>query len=558
MAALLIIAAISSVRSQTVESTIFLPDSCGGLGWPSALAIDIHGNRLFVAGTRDDRILIIHALTKRRIGYIPAWAGYGPLMTYNPANGRLYCRAADGPSCLVIDPDSSRVVRRFEADFGRYVNRLFCDSAANRVYCLTSEDSVVGVIDGQTDSAYATHFTELPARVSSYDSIKGTWSGHQCRSVTVDSGVILRGKLYGPHPRYYNPATRESYLLSEDGLQVINERDSLVARIPVSFNSWGCYSPRHNRIYCPSQDQLAVVDVNAKRVVSLLPIGGNLGGSSYSAKHDRVYLADREGQIVVVDPKSTAVSRRIRVRGQPYDLLYYGGFDRLWFFSGTQLTAIDCTADTVLAELDLQYEPWGPLVMCLDSLDGKLYCSTERDSSLYVIDAEQSSIISRLKLPGPSLSMCLDHKDRKLYCALGWDPVRILVIDTRTDTVIKTILVGDSSHVSVYDMYYSPATGRVYCAMWGRMATIDCGRDSVVETAVGPGIAGSIFYSSSTNRVYSTDVASVSPHTLWAREEASDSIWEVKGVDRPSQIQYDGTSRLFVSGSSRIYIVRDE
>ena len=553
--------AVVYAPSQTLESTVFLPDSCGGLRWPSTLCLDIPGNRLFVAGDLDDRILVIDCQTNERAGYIEAGFSYTPVICYNSANHELYCCDGAG-DYTVIATDSSRVIWRFYGD-GRLasdIRRFFCDSASNRVYCLTEDDSVVGVIDGRTDSVYVTQFAGQPARISWYDSITRKWPGYDCATLDVDSAVIRSGRPAWPRPAWSNPRTDRTYQLdSRYGHYLVvtqtgNSRE--VARIPVNFNSSGCYSPKHDRIYCPDHDQLAVVDLAARRVASLVTVGGDLKSACYCATHDRVYLADTSSHIVVFDPKANRVARRIKMNGRPGRLLYDGTLDRLWCtVGGTYLTAVDCSADTVLAEVAIEYGSWQE--MCLDSLDGKLYCTSEEDSSLYAIDAEQGMILRRLKLSGEPCAMCFDYRDRKLYLGLGWDTVRIAVLDARADSLIKVIPIVEEYPTSIYELCYSPDKNWVYCAQWGTTAVVDCLRDTVVKT-IGTAQLPSVFYSPITRRLYSSAMASVAPHTLWVYDEVADSVWEVPEVDRPWEIQSDGKSRLFVSGPSRIYVLRDE
>jgi DNA-binding beta-propeller fold protein YncE len=320
---------------QTVESTIYLPDSFGGIRTPTALALDIPGNRVFVAGTRDDRILIIDGRTNRRVGCIPIGAGYCPTICYNPASRKLYTHATDGGWYCIADADSGRVILELEAggQLAEDARRFYCDSADNRVYCLLEDGTPVGVIDGRTDSVYATQFARQPVGISWYDTTTRRWVQYRCSTVVVDSAIArAAGPLVYPTP-CFNPRTGRTYEIERQQLNrlVVTEGDSVVARVLLNFNSRGCYSPRHDRLYIPDGDLLAVVELAEQRVISLLSVRGHLTAACYSSIHNRVYLADDSGSAVLVfDPDSNRVLGKIELDIHPASLFYSAVLDRLW------------------------------------------------------------------------------------------------------------------------------------------------------------------------------------------------------------------------------------
>ncbi len=548
---------------QTVESTIYLPDSFGGIRSPSALALDIPGNRVFVAGNRDDRILIIDGQTNQRVGCIPMWAGYGPTLCYNPASRKLYSRSGDGWYCIA-DADSGRVVLEFNAcwESGEGHRRFYCDSAYNRVYCLTDDGTPVGVIDGRTDSVYATQFTEQPTRSSRYDTTTRRWTEYHCSTVVVDSAIArAAGPLVYPTP-CFNPRTGRTYEIERRHQElVVTEGDSVIARVLLNFNSRGCYSPRHDRLYITDSGFLAVVDLATQRVVNLLPAQGGVFPDCYSPIHNRIYLTDYSGSAVLVfDPDSSRMVGRIELDIHPASLLYSATLDRLWCGDGKvgRLVTIDCRTERVLAEVELGGTGWRWEGLCFDSLGRKLYCANMEDSMLAAVDAESGSLISRLKLPGAPGSMCFDSQDRKLYCAVCWKPARLAVIDARTDSLVRTIPLGDEDIRVPYAVCYSPLTNRVYCAGWEKTPIIDCATDSIVRTIFLGAQPSVVLFNPRKGRVYASDQATWGTWSLWVYDEAADSVWDVGEAAFPGQILWDGEDRLFVSGPSRIYVLREE
>jgi len=569
--------AFGSAMGQTLESTILLPDSYGRLVAASTMAIDVPGNRVFLGGWNNDRILIVDGGTNQVTGSVAVKAGSGPYnsyydMCYNPTDHKLYCRVGFGESYLIIAPDSCRVIREFNV-YSRSASgviTLLWDSLNDRVYWLTQGDTVVGVMDGKTDSLYATQFTGEPWHVSWYDTIARNRQGYQCRTISVARAVITGGEqrdINNKVTRLNNPCTGRTYEISDHAYDELVVRQSsngsVLARVRLSFDSDWCYAASHDRLYCPSRDQLAVVDPAKARVERLLPIGGDFQSSCYSDRHDRVYLADyANGQVVFFDPQSGSVAKRITIGGHPDCLLYDCTFDRLWCIDdhAGSLTTMDGRTGRVLAQTSIGSYLNGGASLCLDSLDGKVYCPVGGDSTLLVLDAKSGRAISRLKLPAAPSAMCFDHKDRKLYVGLPGDTTRIAVFDTRTDSLVKTVFIAaEDGWPVIYDLCYGANLNRVYCcAQWDETVIIDCTLDSVVGT-IYLCSQPAMLYDPRRSRLYASDYAPRGNHDLWVYDETTGKTRQVPGVDYYAGLpESDGKGRLFVDGPSRIYILRDE
>ena len=67
---------VAAASGQSVEATVFLPDSFGGLKMPNCLAYDSADNTVFVAGETTRTILVLNAKDGHRLGELRS-TGWG-------------------------------------------------------------------------------------------------------------------------------------------------------------------------------------------------------------------------------------------------------------------------------------------------------------------------------------------------------------------------------------------------------------------------------------------------------------------------------------------------
>ena len=111
---------------------------------------------------------------------------------------------------------------------------------------------------------------------------------------------------------------------------------------------------------------------------------------------------------------------------------------------------------------------------------------------------------------------------------------------------------------TIYDLCYGPNLNRVYCAQWEVAAVIDCALDSVIGT-IDMCSQPSLLYDPRSSRLYATDHARWGSRALWVYDEITDRTRDVPGVGYYAGLpESDGKGRLFVSGTGRIYVLRDD
>ncbi|MBB2144403.1 beta-propeller fold lactonase family protein [Pedobacter sp. LMG 31464] len=83
-----------------------------------------------------------------------------------------------------------------------------------------------------------------------------------------------------------------------------------------------------------------------------------------------------------------------------------------------------------------------PAGIAVNKNNTKLYTVTKEDSSLYIINPAKREIQKRIQLPAIAYSCVLSADESKLYISL-WGGHSVAVINTNSETITQTILVGD-------------------------------------------------------------------------------------------------------------------
>ncbi|MBN1606622.1 MAG: hypothetical protein JW940_08300, partial [Polyangiaceae bacterium] len=107
--AMLLAVLAAAAMGQWLESTVFIPDSFGGLRRPNCLVYDSADNRVFVAGALTRTILVIDGTDGHRVGRIPFEADVRALC-YNPLDNKVYAAACDHDTVAVLDASTMQVV----------------------------------------------------------------------------------------------------------------------------------------------------------------------------------------------------------------------------------------------------------------------------------------------------------------------------------------------------------------------------------------------------------------------------------------------------------------
>lgn len=100
-------------------------------------------------------------------------------------------------------------------------------------------------------------------------------------------------------------------------------------------------------------------------------------------------------------------------------------------------------ADSIVLGQPFPKEKICPTGIALDEKRNRLYTVTKEDNSLYIIELTTKKILKRIPLAAEAYQ-CLLAPDRKSLYISVWGGDQIAVFDTQTDTIIKSIPVGDN------------------------------------------------------------------------------------------------------------------
>jgi YVTN family beta-propeller protein len=377
----------------------------------------------------------------------------------------------------VVDAESRTRVARIPSG---YVSAVCTNTRRNKVYAADAASNQVLAISCATNQLVATIST-------------GTMPFAMCYNSTDDKTYVA------------------SYVDGQSGsLTVIDcSSDSAVATLHVGEGQPSlCYNPGGNRVFCATADTLLVIDGASDSVVAVYA-GDWRRAMVVNALANKVYLG-----FLALDGTT----------GEVLDTLWGGG-SVLCLNSRTQklysidqnvseATVFDCTADTVVAEIHPLYVE-NVFSMACDTIADRVYAACDAASSpkdvILVIDGITDSIVARKA--GPSQGKLLTSSKRgRMYSADLRGP-ELVVFDTGTDSLLRTIHIGGVSGLMCYDsvddkVYYATSS------VLGEVGAIDAATNQPVGHAQVGHYPTSLIWHAPTNRVYcgsSRDITVIDP-----------------------------------------------
>ena len=247
-------------------------------------------------------------------------------------------------------------------------------------------------------------------------------------------------------------------------------------------------------VFCPPSgkgyvlgESLGIIDPAADSVIgtAALPFGPEV--HAYSPTSNRLYLGSEEDtSLLVFDPDGDSIAKTVAV-GPVGALLWDSLWNRLYVATLTDtapwcpLLVLDCSADTLMADVQLGFMYWSDL--CLSTASRKLYCAgddTAEHGQLVVVSTDSLKPLGTM--PHLDLDFTYSPVTDRLYSP---DDEYVVIVDCRTDSVRMREL-----DVSVSALAVSSLTGNVYLGNDDspQVMVMDTA-DSVVGTIQLPGTA---------------------------------------------------------------------
>jgi len=100
---------VTMSNAQWLETTIYLPDSLGGVGLPWAAEYNPTNNKIYIGGENGRDVVVIDGATNMKIARIPA-GKWVRALCYNSTNNKIYAASYMDHNITVIDGATNAVI----------------------------------------------------------------------------------------------------------------------------------------------------------------------------------------------------------------------------------------------------------------------------------------------------------------------------------------------------------------------------------------------------------------------------------------------------------------
>ncbi len=545
------------VFGQSVEATVFLPESLCGLGWIEYLAWNPANNHVYAANWHAGNVIAMPAGTGEKTARIPAgeiggvtcvnadlnkvyaydqsrqtlavidgntntvarrvfvpfpWPDEASL-AYSPRRQKLYCLASVG-QLAVLDAVTDSVTKCLSVNDGGNTALLY-NAAADKLYSPT-EDYGISVIDGATDTTVATLGVDVngfAGMVANDSTNKAYFLCYQCIAVvsgaadTVRSLIWLTGegvgtccnratnRIYAAY-RYVEPSYGPTVAV------VDGSADTIIKTVALSSEPTSIVcSPTSNRVYVGlANDSVAVIDCASNQVVSTLYVGAYTSSACYAAANDAVFVSFAGASLAKIDCPSNSVVHNEDLGCEPGAIACADEEDRLYVLDrlGRSLNIVDGSTYQVRHSQYLSPRPTNSYQvgsLAYNRALGRMYVALG-DSGLAVFDCATDSLLRILDVPAQAL--VYDSVRRKVYCA-GNSSFWVLSADA------ETVLTEIPELAATCALCLSAGRGKLYTGTgyppYG-IHVIDCDGDTILRVLENDAVYSRFAHSETYDKLY--------------------------------------------------------
>jgi YVTN family beta-propeller protein len=179
----------------------------------------------------------------------------------------------------------------------------------------------------------------------------------------------------------------------------------------------------------------ALSSATALYLETTIPLGA-ARSPTWSPIGNKVYVLSTvagSDYATVVDGATNRIVANIRVASYPCSFAVNTVEGKVYCSSGerNKLNVICAYGDTLIRQVGLTGRPWA---MVYNARRNKLYVLADLDELLYVLDAHSDSILARIHVPNP-YEMLLQEQTDRLLLPLYTVPDTLMVLDCASDTV---------------------------------------------------------------------------------------------------------------------------
>ena len=244
---------------------------------------------------------------------------------------------------------------------------------------------------------------------------------------------------------------------------------SIINRIHLTGDGgWDCceLDEASGRLFISHDTQVQVVDVAAGKQHGVIGDTKGVHDIAFVRELNKAYVSNgKDTSVSIVDFKSLALLKKIRVTGEDPDGITYDPFSRCIFvFNGKSenVTVIDSRTDKVVATIALG---GSPEFSAADG-NGQLYVNLEDKNEVAVINT-QSMTVEKEWPVAPAQKPCamaMDYKNHRLF--IGCRSRVMVVMNAQTGNVIASLPIGDHVDAAAFDpvkkrIFFSNGDGTV-------------------------------------------------------------------------------------------------
>jgi len=227
----------------------------------------------------------------------------------------------------------------------------------------------------------------------------------------------------------------------------------LIGEIPIGGEGGWDYltvDSAARRLYVSHATHVAVVDLDANKVVGDIPDTPGVHGIAIAGELGKGFISNGRGNnVTIFDLKTLKASDKVATGENPDDITYDKGSSRVFVFNGRSksATVIDAKSGKVAATIPL---PGKPEFAIADGR-GHVYNNLEDTNEIVEIDAAKAAVTKKFSLSpcdGPS-GLAYDPKNRRLFSVCS---NRIMaVVDPDAGKVVATPAIGAGSDGAAFD-----------------------------------------------------------------------------------------------------------
>lgn len=264
-------------------------------------------------------------------------------------------------------------------------------------------------------------------------------------------------------------------------------------------------------------DSLTVIDLATNTVTAEVKgLGSYPTNVAVSPTGNRVYVASEfSNELKIVDTvTNTVIGKVVNTLGNPDEgplVAVNNAGTKVYLINQAGISIIDTSNNTIIGTIPMGGRNSGLVV----SPDGsRLYrtaVDNNGDSILTVIDTLSNNVIANLPIEERTARLpAINLTGTRVYVPHGSQGT-VSVIDTATNSVIKTIRVGVLGEVFVSSIAVNPNGKRVYAAvndinsLTSKISVIDAASNTVIASAPVPGVLSGIAVNPSGTQVYAPD-----------------------------------------------------